>query len=206
MKKLLLPVAMVAANSLLMAGGDLHTEPVEPVVNVPAVVEEVSENNFYVGLGVAAVSARDADENANFFDGSEDQDRLGNIDLLAGYEFHRHFAVEARYTTSFTHDDVTEMDGWSIFAKPKYPVSENVTIYGLLGYGNVQLDGTNDSGIEMDESGFQWGLGLSYMFNESFDFFADYKFLANEFDGFGYKKVPTEVSVDTFTVGVIYKF
>jgi len=44
------------------------------------------------------------------------------------------------------------------------------------------------------------------IFNEYFDFFADYKFLANEFDGFGYNHRSIEVSVDSFTVGVIYKF
>jgi len=205
MKKLLLPFAVLVANCPLMAGGDMYTA-VEPVVNVPEVVEEAHKKNFYVGLGVAAVSARNADKSPNFFESIEDQDRLSNIDLLAGYEFHRHFAVEVRYSTSFTQEDITKMDGWSIFAKPKYPVTEDFTLYGLLGYGNVQLDGTNGSGIEMDKSGFQWGLGLSYMFNEHFDFFADYKFLANKFDGLDSNKNSIEVSVDAFTVGVIYKF
>jgi len=98
------------------------------------------------------------------------------------------------------------MEEWSIFAKPKYPVTWDFTLYGLLGYGNVQLDKTINFGMKMNKGGFQWGLGLSYMFNEYFDFFADYKFLANEFDGFGYNHRPTEVSVDSLTVGVIYKF
>ncbi|MDM5270971.1 porin family protein [Sulfurovum sp. zt1-1] len=205
MKKMFLPFAMVAASNLVMAGGDLQ-EAVEPVVNVPAVVEEASDNNFYVGVGIAAVSARAADVTPNLFQATKEQDRLGNVDLLAGYEFHRHFAIEGRYTTSFTHDDYTKMRGWSLFAKPKYPVTEDFTVYGLLGYGNVELEESNGSGIEMDESSFQWGLGLSYMFNESFDFFADYKFLANDLDGVIYQGIPTNVSVDSFTVGVIYKF
>jgi len=203
MKKLLLPFAVLATNSLLMARGDIA--PVEPVVNIPAVVEEANKSNFYLGLGVAAVSARDADVSPSLFDVKNGQDRLGNIDLLAGYEFHRHFAVEARYTTSFTKRHFTEMEGWSIFAKPKYPITWDFTLYGLLGYGNVQLDKTVNYGFQMDESGLQWGLGLSYMFNEYFDFFADYKFLANEFDGF-YNNLRKELSVDSFTEGVICKF
>jgi len=198
-----LPFALVATSGLLMAGGDIAE--VEPIVNVPA-VEEVSENNFYVGLGLAAVSARDADVSANLFDEKAGQDRLGNIDLLVGYEFHRHFAVEGRYTTTLSESDsIDTMDSWSIFAKPKYGVTEEFTLYGLLGYGNVQLDGAGGSIADMDESGFQWGLGLSYMINENFDLFADYKFLANEFDGV-FSNGATEVSVDSLTVGVMYNF
>ena len=205
MKKILLPFAMVAASSLVMAGGDLH-EAVEPVVHVPTVTEEVSENNFYVGLGVAAVSTRDAAVSANIFDAKAGQDRLGNIDLLAGYEFHRHFAVEGRYTTTIAESDaIDSMDSWSIFAKPKYPVTEDIELYGLVGYGNVELDGADGSIADMDESGFQWGVGLSYMITENFDLFADYKFLANDFDGV-FSNGATEVSVDSLTVGVMYNF
>lgn len=205
MKKMLLPFALVVTSGLLMAGGDLAE--VEPVVHVPTVVEEeVSENNFYVGLGVAAISARDADVSPDFFDVKTGQDRLGNIDLLAGYEFHRHFAVEGRYTTTIAESDsIDTMDSWSIFAKPKYAVTEEFTLYGLLGYGNVQLDGAGGSIADMDESGFQWGLGLSYMINENFDLFADYKFLADDFDGV-FSNGATEVSVDSITVGVMYNF
>lgn len=206
MKKLLLPFAIVATSNLLMAGGELQ-KAVEPVVNIPTIEEEVSDNNhFYIGLGLSAISARDASVNANLFDGKAGQDRLGNVDLLAGYEFHRHFAVEGRYNTTIAKSDsIDTMDSWSIFAKPKYPVTEEFTLYGLLGYGNVQLDGADGSIADMDESGFQWGLGLSYMINENFDLFADYKFLADEFDGV-FSNGATEVSVDSLTAGVIYKF
>lgn len=205
MKKLLLPIALVATNGLLLAGGDLH-KAVEPVVNIPTVTEEVSENNFYVGVGLAAVSVRDSDVSANLFEVKEGQDRLGNIDLIAGYEFHRHFAVEGRYTTTIAESDsIDTMDSWSIFAKPKYPVTENIELYGLLGYGNVQVEGTDEYMADVDESGFQWGLGLSYMINENLDFFVDYKFLANDIDVLVYKDV-IEMSVDSLTAGLIYKF
>lgn len=168
--------------------------------------EPVSENNFYVGLGIAAVSTRDADVSVNILDEKAGQDRLGNIDLLVGYEFHRHFAVEGRYTTTISESDsIDSMDSWSIFVKPKYAVTEDIELYGLAGYGNVELDGASGSIADMDESGFQWGLGLSYMINDNFDLFADYKFLANDFDGL-FSNGATEVSVDSLTVGVMYNF
>jgi len=110
-----------------MAGGDFAT--VEPVVNIPAVAEEVNRSNFYLGLGVVAISARDANVSSNLFDVRRDQDRLGNIDLLAGYEFHRHFAVEARYTTSFTKKHVIEMEGWEYLCKTEYP--DNLGFYTI---------------------------------------------------------------------------
>jgi len=61
---------VLATNSLLTAGGDIA--PVEPVVNIPAVVEEVNKSNFYLGLGVAAISARDANVSPNLFDVRKD--------------------------------------------------------------------------------------------------------------------------------------
>jgi len=58
MKKIALSaVAMMAVSSMAFAGGDFET--IEPVVTVP-VVEEVDNSSFYLGLGLSAVSSRDA--------------------------------------------------------------------------------------------------------------------------------------------------
>ena len=68
MKRIVLSLCTVAAmNSLVFAGGNMKdVEPaVEPVVTVPVVAEE---RPFYVGLGVTAVSARDASVSMDFFE------------------------------------------------------------------------------------------------------------------------------------------
>ena len=210
-------IAVMAMSNLLLAGGDIVPVP------VPLVVEE--ENNFYIGLGLAGVSTRDADTSLNFSSEKDGQDRLGNFTFLAGYDFNEYseyIAVEARYTTSFTDEDQVEMSGWSIFLKPQYTFEDdngekgNFKIYGLLGFGGVTLDGVSSEysngnpWVDVDDTGFQWGLGASYSFKDYADdldisIFVDYTMLANEMEGVYFNYAP-ETDVDALTIGVIYKF
>ena len=206
MKKIVLSVCTVAAmSSLVFAGGGMKevAPAVEPVVIVP-VVEELS--GFYAGLGIVAGSVRDTEISVDW-GGTDGQERLGAVSLHAGYNFNEYIAVEGRYMTSFTHDEQVEMDGWSLFVKPQYPVSEDFSVYALLGFGGVNLDGK--AGIflptDVDDSGFQWGLGASYMVMENVSLFADYTWLANDMDGDNTVGI-NQVDVDAFTVGVNYLF
>lgn len=206
MKRVVLPaVAVVAMSSVVFAGGDMKevASAVEPVVAVP-VVEELS--GFYGGLGVTAVSARDSSVSVDHFSSTEGQERMGAASLQAGYNFNEYIAVEGRYNISFTHDEQVEMDGWSLFVKPQYPVTENISVYALLGYGGVNLDG--ESGFfpltDTDDTDFQWGLGASYMIMHNISVFADYTWLADGMDG--ETTLGDKVDVDAFTLGVNYHF
>ncbi len=204
MNKVILSVCAVAAmSSLGFAGGKKVAPAVVPVVAVP-VVEELS--GFYAGLGIAAMSVRDSSVSVDLFNPTVGQERVGNVAFLAGYNFNEYIAVEGRYTTSFSYDEQVEMDGWSLFVKPQYPVTEDFSVYALLGYGGVNLDG--QSGIlalaNMDDTTFQWGLGVSYMVMENVSLFADYTWLANDIDG--ETTIGNKIDVDAFTVGVNYHF
>jgi len=201
MKKIALSVvAIVGMSSFGFAGGDIA-----PVAAPMVVEEEVSNSSFYVGFGIAAVSARDADASLGFFSEKAGQERLANISLLAGYNFNEYVAVEGRYTTSFAKEDSLEMDGWSLFVKPQYPVSEDFSIYALLGFGGVTMDGINGSVVDVDDNGFQWGLGMEYAVMENISLFADYTSLANDMDGYFYNGA-LEVDADAITIGMNYKF
>ncbi|WP_415407174.1 outer membrane protein [Sulfurovum sp. CS9] len=205
MKKIVLSVCTVAAmSSLVFAGGGMkEVAPVEePVVAIP-VVEELS--GFYAGLGLTAVSVRDADFSVDWGGDSRFQDRLGNVSLVAGYNFNEYIAAEGRYTTSFTHEHSVEMSGWSIFVKPQYPVTEDFSVYALLGYGGVTVDGIDGRIADVDDTGFQWGLGASYMVTENVSLFADYAWLANDMDGILFNGA-LQTDVDAFTIGVNYHF
>ena len=199
MKKIALSlVAIVGMSSLGFAGGDI----------VPAaapMVEEVDNSSFYIGVGLAAVSSRDAAVSLDFTSEKAGQDRLGDFSLLAGYNFNEYIAVEGRYTTTFTDEDLVEMDAWSLFVKPQYPVSEDFSIYALLGFGGVTMDGINGSGVDVDDNGFQWGVGVEYEAMENFSIFADYTSLANDMEGL-YWNGALEVDADAFTIGMKYKF
>ena len=194
--------ALAAISTSVFAGGNV-------AVIVPEVEEVVVVDNssFYIGLGLSAVSARDSAISMDIFNGKYGQDRLGSIMFQAGYNFNEYVAVEGRYSTSISNEDLVEMNGWSLFVKPQYPVTEDFNIYALIGFGGVTLDPVNNSGVDVDETGFQWGLGVSYDITESIAIFADYTNLANDMDGYYYTSPDLlQVDVDTFNVGLTYTF
>lgn len=163
------------------------------------------ESSAYVGISMAATSTRDSSVSLSFLSEKTGQDRLGNVTLLAGYELNRYFAVEGRYTTTFTDEGLVEMDGLSLFAKPQYPVSEEVSVYALLGYGSVTMDSVNGSGVDVDDSGFQWGLGVNWEVANNTSIFVDYTSLASEMEGVYYNGA-LEADADQINIGVTYKF
>ena len=215
MRKIALSVvAIVGMSSLGFAGGDIA--PVEPVV-VPVPVEEVDNSSFYVGLGLVYNRVY-ATDSGWFDDAIATQDETGGFTGLVGYNFNEYVAVEGRISQSFFEENYADVFTYSLFVKPQYPVTEEFTIYGLLGFGGVIVDGTDgtpgaaDPGASiLDDSGFQWGIGASYAFNESWSVFADYTVLMNDGDIdsrlYDYDpEVYSELSTDAVTVGVTYRF
>ena len=205
MKRIVLSVWAVAALSNLgFAGGDMkEVEPaIEPVVEV---VEE-AEKNFYVGLGLSALSTREG--SLDFFSKEDGQDRTGNIALMAGYEFNPYVAVEGRYSMYIAEEDFLNNDIWGIYVKPQYPVTEAFKVYALLGFGGITVDGVNGADIDVDDTGFQWGLGASFGVAEDIGIFVDYTSVASDMDADAWFGAPTNVNVDTdaITVGVTYNF
>ncbi len=203
MKKYIITLSAVSAISTsLFAGGDVAV--IVPVVEEPIVVDNSS---FYVGLALSAISSRDAAVSMDIFNAKYGQDRLGNIMFQAGYNFNEYVAVEGRYTTTLSDEDLVEMSGWSLFVKPQYPVTEDFNIYALFGFGGVTLDPVSNSGVDVDDTSFQWGLGVSYDITESIAVFADYTNLANDMDGYYYTSPDmTQVDVDAFNLGLTYTF
>ncbi len=203
MRKNIITLSAVAAISTsLFAGGNVAT--IVPVAEEPVVVDNSS---FYIGLGLSAISSRDAEVSMDIFNAKAGQDRLGNITLQAGYNYNEYVAVEGRYTTTLSNEDLVELSGWSIFVKPQYPVTEDFNIYALLGFGGVTMDPVNNSGVDVDDTGFQWGLGLSYDITESISVFGDYTNMANDMDGYYWNRPGLiQVDADAFTLGLTYKF
>jgi len=203
MKKIMLSIfAIVGLSSLATAGGG-YSPAVEPIVEVPE-VSEIDHSGSYIGLGVSAVITYEDD--SSFFNSKVRQERTGDIALIGGYDFNQYIGVEGRYMTSFTHEDRIERDLWAVYVKPQYPVMEELNVYALLGYGNFQLEGINGNNIDIDESGFQWGVGVSYEVTENISIFADYVKIANDVGTDGFVTFPAEISSDAVTVGVIYHF
>jgi opacity protein-like surface antigen len=202
-------VAVLAMGTFVMAGGDVKdVEPaVEPVVEIVAPV--VDDSSFYVGLGYSYMKM-----NVQEIDGTWEVDVNGNaLTVLAGYNFNKYIAVEGRY--SITLGDLTvkedgggedkdedgEISNIALYLKPMYPMG-GLTLYGLLGYGQVALDIDND---ELSESAFQWGLGASYAVNDNVGLFVDYTRLYDDTDFDGHYS-DEDFVIDAINVGVTYKF
>ena len=200
MKRIVLSVWAVAAmSSLGFAGGDLA--PVEPVIETPMMAE--SAGSFYVGLGFAWLSTGQG--SMDFIDNHPDRDRTGNILGLAGYEFNEYLAVEGRYSTYMFDEDSINSDTWGIYAKPQYPVNEDFKVYALLGFGGMTVDGIDGANIDVDDTGFQWGLGGSYKITENMALFLDYTSIASGMDVNAWGTA-TDVDADAITAGITYHF
>lgn len=206
-------LAVMAMSSSGVAGGSiLNVVPaVEPVI----AVEKESGKTFYAGAGYSFMNMN--------IKGTEPINAvaypplLGKTDLsahamtlLAGYDFNRYLAVEGRYTFSLGDLDIdnnggdgeidADLSNLALYLKPMYPIG-GLTIYGLLGYGQVTLD----DGEAYSESGFQWGIGAAYNINDTIGVFVDYTRLYDD-KGFDMIWGDQDVVVDAVNVGVTYAF
>ena len=210
-------VAILAMSTFAVAGGDIA--PVEPIVDVPVVIEEVSTGSFYIGAAYSILASEgdwdDAYDPA--YDMSAELDYSAFM-LQAGYKFNDYVAVEGRYWAAISDGDLTlcgvddcydendvigdiDATAWGIYVKPMYPVTASFDIYALLGYANVDTQFGEDS---WDDGAFSWGLGADYSFSNNVSVFVDYVSLYN--DDITYTDGVEEWTTDTWNFGVTYTF
>ena len=212
-------VAMMAVSTLGFASGD--AKPL-PLVSG----DKMDNTGMYLGAGISAMSTRLSSVSRDIFNANAGQDRLGNVVFLGGYMINNYLSVEGRFASNITDEDRVTMDSqWSLFLKPMYKFEDEedqangrnyFAVYGLLGYGGIDIVGTNQVEADISETGFQWGIGFSYTFREtatdgmyqykdSWTVYADYTMLGADMDGLYYTGTD-KVDADAFTVGLIYKF
>ncbi len=201
MKKILTTVVAAAAlSTAIMAGGTVEVPETIVVQEAPTL------SGFYAG--VAYVYA-DTNVNEDYF--GEDYDVDGDnsgVSLIAGYDFNQYVAVEGRYSwlaadtyqDNYGFQDDVDGEAWSLFVKPQYPVTADFKVYGLLGYGELELQDSDNYSITA--SGFQYGAGVAYAATTNVEVFADYTKIAdNDVDEFLGK-----MDTDAFTIGINYNF
>lgn len=197
-------------SSALFAGGNVA--PVAPVA-----VADVCYHGFYVGGGGSIQRTYSIDKDWSKYVAT--QDKTNPIFGLIGYQFNCYLSVEGRISQSVYEEDYADVLTYSFFLKPQYPVTEDFTVYALLGYGVVRVKGTdgntpaaNVGKTIVDKGSFQWGFGMSYDVTESWSLFVDYTSLMKDksitpqrlyyYDPKKYDKL----SDDAINVGVIYHF
>ena len=173
-----------------MAGGDI--EPLEPHVDISIDNEESTHNDaFYAGVGYSRVHYDEKTTNHS--------DR--GFTLQAGYDYNPYIAIEARYTKSSADSDKVyafggDLENIAVYLKPMLPITEDVSLYALLGYGKTSID--TQIG-EKSESSFQWGLGSKYNLIQNLSFFVDY---TQFYEGNGFDRGPLSNDVTLYSVNI----
>lgn len=207
MKKTLL--LSIVTSTLMIAGGDI-----EPVVDIPKVMEATTpayKTGFYLGLGYSTLEL-DEDDN-----GDNDNWTGDAYTLIAGYNYNQYLAVEGRYSStvgdlSYESNGASSVDydgtisNFAVYLKPQYPMGA-LSVYALLGYGQVSVDYTNEGGYEGDQNSFQWGIGGAYSLTDSVDVFVDYTQFYND-SSFDDQLLlsPNDYDINGLTFGVNYRF
>lgn len=203
MKNLKLAIAAFAALTISAnAGKNVIPAPVEPI---PVPVAVVPPLGLYIGGGLTYThSSCQCDKSVRFSDGSTSRKSSGNtygLNLKAGYNFNQYIGVEAKYIYTPWGDEDKTLKHYGIYLKPTYPVTEHIDIYALLGYGKTECDT-----LKKSETGFAWGAGAEYTFNNRVE---------GKKDGLGVyveylrplkKSGNKNIKVDMVNAGVSYNF
>ncbi len=193
------------AASPAFGGGDMA--PVE-VLPVPIPVAEKSP--FYIGVAASDMRLANSDTDEEF--------SATAVTLQTGYIYNEYLSIEARYsqnasdvkydngTTAFADTDnyPTDFINVGIYLKPAYTI-DDMTLYALLGYGEVSLTNIPDGDVDRGEDGFQWGVGFSYAIDRSWSIFADYMSLYSG-EGFDHLATANDHDATLVSVGISYRF
>jgi OOP family OmpA-OmpF porin len=210
MKKITISIiALMALSSQSYAGGDILPKEeyeaeivvaeVEPFIEevkievVKPVVKEVKaevivplvkeHSGWYAGAGL--VAGRTSTVHC--------EDITYGVMAKVGYDFNEYVGVEARGVRTNWEYEGSKIKHVGAFIKPQYPASEDVNVYGLVGYGK-----TTTSHIQnIDETGLAYGAGVEYALSEDMNLFVDYERLLEKSD------VP---DLDALSLGVSFSF
>lgn len=97
---------------------------------------------------------------------------LDVLNIRGGYDFTQYFGVEGELLVGLGDEDVTvgavtgdvSLDyGLGVFAKAQYPLAEQFSVYGRLGYIYHEAE-ANVAGFSLsgDEDGFGYGVGAEW--------------------------------------------
>lgn len=170
-----------------------------PLVLEPMKIPEIIANPtpLYIGLGLTTGALNIGTDKLNFNHNTEEQDRVGALTVLFGYDIHKKIALEGRYTTSLIKETLANIQSISMLLKPHLSLADEMTAYALLGYGQTTLIGVKKQSIDVVESSFQWGFGLEYDSTETLTYFVDYNNFVQNVDN---------LSADALAIGIKYRF
>ncbi len=197
-------ISLLAAGLLLSsvhAGKNVEPaqSPVIPVTTIP----------FYIGIGGVMGMVSNDCPCAGRQKGKRmyDTTNFGGL-LRVGYNFNPYFGIEVRFLRSQLNGNYAITTHYGLYARPQYPVSDSVNVYGLIGYGRTKIDCKRNNDPLYEGFGWSFGGGAEYDFaagdgqgdaEEGWGAFVDYQ---NVLRDSGTLKVRSNV----VSAGVTYDF
>ncbi len=190
-KNILLSSFLITLMSITVYAGG---KGVVPAVTPVTPVSVVDPSPFYVGVGLIR---------GNYYkdtDTCEYEDTTYGGLIRVGHDFDQYFGVEARVLGTFWEADPLggqKLQHFGIFAKPMYPIDEDINIYALLGYGWTKTTtGGNGNLPTIDENGLSLGIGLEYDLSSKEDDIVEDMEYDRDFDGQGDQEIGWGLFVD----------
>jgi OOP family OmpA-OmpF porin len=213
MKNTLIILTTIMTFTMSTYAGSKNVAPIEAeVLPVPPVINPIP---IYLGIGLVASAVS---KDCPCADDERQKDMTYGAIIRAGWDINQYVGVEARYAKARLEKDFSTTTHYGLFLKPQYHITNQMNVYGLLGYGKTVVEGCALKNGELSQSGFSYGLGFEYDFSEDdslgeyermFDgqgdqekgwgLWADYQ---NLFNNEGHYKVKTNL----FSAGVTYDF
>jgi len=197
--------ALIALSIATASYAEYNTTPAD---RSPHIQQSYFEQHFYVSVGVSPMELLN--------DGTGENFTTTSMSIQAGYQYSKYLAVEARYTMSVDNvvydaaggvdnaDYPTDFTNMAIYVKPMYPIGD-LSIYGLVGYGEVGLTNLPIGDVDRAESGLQVGVGVSYKVNKKVSIFVDYTSLYDD-KGFDNLGIANTHKASMITFGASYRF
>jgi len=199
MKRVVLALVALGVLSNANAGGHI----IENIGGVESVEQEsLFSNSFYVGMGIGIGSLRSYDYDTN---------NIVDTYLKFGYDYNDYIGIEARVAKGLTSgDELKHNYSYGVYLKPQYPISEQVKVYGLLGYATSKMTyefEEKEVGISNNytkQSQFSYGVGVDYKFDKDWSVSLD----AVKYIDKSTKKAEGKylIDIDSITVGITNHF
>ena len=202
-----LTTALVLGSSLLSAESSIIADA---KAKMDTISVDLQKGHFYVGGGMSYQTLSNGTTQEKF--------TTFGKNIVVGYQYGDYMALEIRYSADVGPIDydsgnigVGDNDNYSTnftnigaYLKGIYPLGD-ISVYGLMGYGQVEITNVPEGNIGQLVKSIQFGGGISYRLYDKIILFADYVIL---YDDTGFDNIAKNdtISADLLTAGFTYKF
>lgn len=155
-------------------------------------VENNSSLDWSMGVGLNMTTFKDA----------KCEDITYGVTVRLGYDVNQYVGIEGRLTKTNWEYEGAKVEHMGFFAKPMLPINENLHFYGLLGFGKT----TTGNKKVFSDTGFAWGLGINYYFNDEEEERENHQGLGLFLDYENLLQKSNTPTFDSLNVGLMYRF